>query len=153
MKFLQRENLRWRVAWLPNVPQLQLTDRVHSQNLCCPQVGHSIHSATVCILWTTPTTQSSNAVICNILDEQGLQRKYKPVFMWLTYDPRNSFMVGSEDDDPAILADCDDLRAAAHQTSAGGVVAREVMCSSPALGNRNCLQSKCTRCWKRTSIG
>lgn len=80
------------------------------------------------------------------------QCKCKPVFFRLTYDPRHSFLVGSEDNDPAVLADCDDLGAAAHQSSAGGVVAREVMCSSPALGNRNRLRSKWTRCWKRTSI-
>lgn len=70
----------------------------------------------------------------------AFQREWKRVFIQLTYDPRHSFMVGPEDHDSAVLADCDNLRAAAHQASAGGVVAREVMRPSPALGNRYSLQ-------------
>lgn len=107
-------------------------------------------SAAVCILCTTSTTQSSHVVVRDTpVVASFSQRERKPVFIQLTYDPRHSVLVGPEDDDLAVLADCDDLRAAAHQASAGGVVAREVMRSSPALGDRYSLQSGWTRCWKR----
>lgn len=48
---LQGEDLgRW-VVLLSEVPNLELADRVHGQNLCCPQVSHSMNSAAVRIFW------------------------------------------------------------------------------------------------------
>lgn len=127
---------------MSEVPQLQLSDRVHGQNLCCAQVSHGMDSAAVCILCTISATQSIHVAMRHTLVVPAFQRERKPVFVQLTYDPRHSFLVGPEDHDPAVLADCDDLRAAAHQAGAGGVVAWEVMRSSPALGNRYRLRSK-----------
>lgn len=60
----------------------------------------------------------------------------------LTYDSNHPLLVGSEDDDPAVFANCDDLRTAAHNTSTGGVVTRVTMRSCPTLRNRHRLQSR-----------
>lgn len=50
-EILQWENLGWWVALLSEIPQLELADRVHRQNLCCPQVSHSMNRAAVRIFW------------------------------------------------------------------------------------------------------
>lgn len=59
---LQRENLGWRVALLSEIKQLELADRVHCQNLWCPQVSHGMDRAAVRILW-----QWSKKHVCHII--------------------------------------------------------------------------------------
>lgn len=54
----------------------------------------------------------------------------------LTYDSIHSLLISPEDDDPAVFTDRDDLRAAAHDTSTGSVVARVTVCSRPLVSNR-----------------
>ena len=51
----------------------------------------------------------------------------------LTYDSDHCLLVGSEDDDPAVFADRNDLWAAAHDTGAGGVVTGVTMRPRPVL--------------------
>ncbi len=53
-QILQGEDLGWWAALLSEIPQLELADRVHCQNLCCPQISHSMNCAAVRILWYHP---------------------------------------------------------------------------------------------------
>lgn len=59
-----------------------------------------------------------------------------------TYDSNDSLLIGPEEDDFAVFAHCDDIRAAAHDTGAGGVVTGVPMRFCPLFRNRYCLQLK-----------
>lgn len=50
-RLVQGENLRRRTALLPEIPHLELSDRVDGQNLRRPRVGDSVNGAAVGVLW------------------------------------------------------------------------------------------------------
>ena len=141
VEILQGEDLWGRVALLSEVPQLELADRVHRQNLCCPQISHRMNRAAVCVLWqlwnspikhVSPKETSVITFYCEMLQ----------LILSLTYDSDHCFLVGSEDDDPAVFTDRNDLGAAAHDTSAGGVVTGVTMRPRPVLSNWYRLQTR-----------
>lgn len=60
----------------------------------------------------------------------------------LTYDSNHSFLVGSENDNLAILADCDDFRTAADDSGARSIVTGVVMSPFPELTHWDGLRGK-----------
>lgn len=60
----------------------------------------------------------------------------------LTYNSNHSFLIGSEDDDPAVLTDSYDFWTAAGDAGAGGVIAGVTVGSRPLLRNWHGLRLK-----------
>lgn len=129
-ELIQGENLGWRVALLSEVPEFELADGVHRQNLGGPQISRSMNCAAVCIFY-----QRLNRPINMLVPTRFTRLKKRPLPFKPAYDPNHSFLVGSEDDDSAVFAHCNDFRTAAHDAGTGSVVAGVTMCSRPELRN------------------
>lgn len=59
-----------------------------------------------------------------------------------TYGSSHSLLVSSEDDDPAVFTNSDDLWAAAHNASAGSIVTQVAVRSRPPVSNWYGLKDK-----------
>lgn len=142
MEIVQGQNLGRCVALLSEVPQLELANGVHRQNLCRPQVCHSVDGAAVCILCPRLNSKQQHIILRT---SHGLKtppsawncnsRGLRQLNLKLTYDSNHSLLVGSEDDNFAIFTHCNNLRTAAHDTSTWSVFTGETMSSWPALSN------------------
>lgn len=145
---IQGENLCWRTALLPEIPHLELADRVDGQNLCCPQVGDSMDGAAVSVLWQQQCIQHKHG--SHVTQQDTVHFLVRGAD--LTYDVIHSFVIGSEDDDPAVFPHCDDLWTAAHNAGTGSVVTRVIVSSGPLVAKRYCLKDKTIKRFHRSSI-